>query len=117
MKLNTNKTFIKQLDQVNWLCNKLDNSQLDGLNKILNNDKKETVIDVSNEKVARSNTANGYLWALCDQLAKKITVPKGDMYIKLIKRYGIYHEMTTKDIALTTLIKVWDTKNTSVEHT
>jgi len=117
MKLDNENIKIANLDSGHWFCVKLRNDQLDPLNKILNNDKKETVIDVSDAKVKRSHTANSYLWVLCNLIAKKLNLPKGDVYVKMIKRYGIYHEMTAKDIALTTLIKVWDGKNTSVEHT
>lgn len=74
-------------------------------------------IEVKEKREARSHTANSYMWVLVDLMAKKITLPKGDMYIRLIKRYGKMHQFSTKDIALTELIKVWDIKNTSVEHT
>lgn len=74
-------------------------------------------IEIKAATEQRSLTANGYFWILTDKLAKKITIPKGDMYIKLVKRYGKFHQVIVKDEALTEFIKTWDHANTSVEHT
>lgn len=74
-------------------------------------------IEVKEQREGRSLTSNGYLWTLIDQLAQKINIPKGDLYVKMIKRYGKFHTVAIKDEALTELIKAWDHSNTSVEHT
>lgn len=90
------------------------NNMLDKFNKLKD---KVCSVEVKEYKDNRSLSANGYLWSLINQLAQKINIPKGDMYVKMIKRYGKYHTFVVKDEALTELIKAWDHNNTSVEHT
>ena len=85
MKLETKQLFIKQMDQVNWLCLKLDNNQLDELNRILNNDKKETIVDVSNEKVKRSLSANAYAFKLMSKIAKLLTTTTEEVYEQMLQ--------------------------------
>jgi hypothetical protein len=89
---------------------------LDNLNKLLAKDGVKS-IEIKNKSQDRSLSANGYLWVLIDQLSKKLTIPKGDLYVKMIKRYGTFNQLIIKDEALTKLIKNWDNSNTSVEHT
>lgn len=117
MELNKNDIKIANLDSGHWLCLKLDNDQLEPLNKILNNNKKETVVDVSNKKEKRSITANSYSWVLLGLLAAKLTIPKGDLYVKMLKQYGCFTSIMIKSEAIEEFIRTWNATNTNVEHT
>jgi len=115
MKFKTNNlevTFNAMLNKhACWF--EIPNNMVDKFNKLTD---KACSIEVKEYKGNRSLSANGYLWILLDQLSKKINIPKGDMYIKMIRRYGVFDQVIIKDEALTELIRKWDNANTSVEH-
>lgn len=79
-------------------------------------DDKPKVVDIRYEKEIRSLSANAYLWVLVQKLAKVLNIPKGDMYVKLIKRYGQFYQPIIRSDAKDSFIRQWDIKNTEVEH-
>jgi len=89
---------------------------LDKLKKVSDKEARKT-LELKVKREGRSHTANSYMWCLVGLMSKKLILPKGDVYIRMIKRYGKFHQLSTKDVALTELIRTWDTKNTSVERT
>lgn len=101
MKLNNDNIKIANLESGYWFCVKLRNDQLEPLNKILNNDKKETVIDVSDAKVKRSLAANAYCHTLIEKIAKLLTSTHDEIYEQALRDYGVhvYSVVLPKDIA------------------
>lgn len=80
-------------------------------------DDKPKVMTIKYEKEVRSLSANAYLWVLTQKLAKAMNTSKGDMYVKLIKKYGQFHQPIIRSDAKDSFIRQWDIANTEVEHT
>lgn len=61
----------------------------------------------------RSRDANGYMWHLCDELAKVLSdttadkYTKDDIYIRAIKEIGIFKTMEINEEAVDTAIHSW----------
>lgn len=88
----------------------------DQINKLCEHESPKNV-EIKKHSGDRSLSANAYSWVLIDQMAKKLTIPKGDMYVKMIKRYGKFESIILKSVAVETFIRNWDLANTEVEHT
>jgi len=73
-------------------------------------------IEIKKKSKARSISANAYHWILISNLAKMLTIPKGDLYVKMIKRYGQHTSIIIKAEAVEQFIRIWDLTNTEVEH-
>lgn len=58
----------------------------------------------------RSQDANAYCWALIGKLARKLNVPKNDIYKELIREIGDYDIVCIKDEAAPSLRKAWEGK-------
>lgn len=80
-------------------------------------DDKPKVMSIAYKKEVRSLSANAYLWVLTQKLAKAMNTSKGDMYVKLIKKYGQFHQPIIRSDAKDSFIRQWDIANTEVEHT
>jgi len=89
-------------------------SDVESLVKILNND--NITVEINKTKVKRSESANRYLWELIGKLSEVLTIPKGDLYIKTIKQYGVYESLIIKKEALDQAEAKWNQQNTSVLH-
>ena len=89
---------------------------LDKLKKVSDKETRKT-LELKVKREGRSLSANAYLWILVTKLAQTINVPKGDMYIKMIKRFGTFTSVIIKAEAIQEFIKQWDSANTEVEHT
>ena len=98
-----------------YLLCEVPSNNVNELNKLCNKDCDKT-IEVKEYKGNRSLSANSYLWVLLGGLSNKLHIPKGDLYIKKIKDYGVFTQFCIEDKALTDLIIKWDSANTSVSH-
>jgi hypothetical protein len=78
---------------------------------------KPKVIEIYDPKEKRTYTANSYMWVLLGKLSEKLTIPKGDVYVKMLKRFGESTSVIVKSEALDQLSRNWNASNTSVEHT
>jgi hypothetical protein len=66
---------------------KEEKSNIEPLNKLLNNEKlKACKIDYKRKK--RSLNANAYCWKLCTEIANVLRTSKEEVYVKMLKRYG-----------------------------
>jgi len=55
----------------------------------------------------RSLSANGYLWALCERLAKKLGIGKEEVYRRQIKEVGVCEFVAVPERAYDRLIESW----------
>lgn len=73
--------------------------------------------DIKPTKKKRSLSANGYLWALCDQIARKLSIPgdvvtKEEIYKRSIISVGKYTPMPIKEEAVEDFRKIWQSNGT-----
>ena len=118
MKLTTTTCQVVQSENGWTFSATIPNNQyhlLDKLKKVTDKEGPKT-IEVKAKRKGRSLSANAYMWILCTELAKTINIPKGDMYIKMIKRFGKHTSVIIKAEAIQEFIKKWDAANTEVEH-
>lgn len=85
----------------------------DSINSLL---KKDVNVEIKQDSGKRTNTANAKLWTLCSKLAKELSIPLGDMYVKMIKRYGVFESVIVKSEVVNNLISKWDISSTQVDH-
>ena len=80
---------------------------------------KDIQIDVIKKKKQRSLDANAYMWALCDKIAKQISIKhkeyntgitytKEDVYKHQIKELGVFAIVPIKNEAVDTYIRRWN---------
>lgn len=117
MKLTTNNFHIGYNQRFSvWLCSfQIEEHLVNDINKLIKKNTPKSV-EIKLHKENRSLSANAYLWVLLSKLSSKLTIPKGDLYIKMIKRYGEFTQLILKSEAVSQLFKQWDAANTSVEH-
>lgn len=118
MNIKLKQGIIKRFDQATCVLFTIpadQYNQIPKLQKLLESDLYTCKIEKFKQK--RSLTANGLLWSLLNELSQAVTVPKGDLYIKMIKRYGVFESMVIKQEAFEQLEYNWNASNTSVEHT
>lgn len=77
---------------------------------------KQKIIEIYDAKEKRTYTANSYMWVLLGKISEKLTIPKGDVYVKMLKRFGECTSVIVKSEALDQLNRNWNATNTSVEH-
>jgi len=118
MKLTTDTLKFRYSQKASeWVCYfNVPQANADELTKIVSKEGLKA-IEIKQHREKRSITANSYMHVLIAELAKILTIPKGDLYVKMIKRYGSFTQFAIKQEAVTELIKQWDDANTSVEHT
>lgn len=69
---------------------------------------KEYSVEIKEYKNARSLDANGYFWTLVDQLAKKLNIPKTEIYRNYIKEIGGVSEIVcVRNEAVQKLCEGW----------
>lgn len=68
---------------------------------------KPLVLTVKEYKEKRSKNANDYCWELIGKLSKQTGEHKNDIYRKFIYELGIYREWKADEVAVNTLMKVW----------
>lgn len=71
---------------------------------------KELSIDLKKYRKKRSLDANGYLWVLCDEIAKVLKTTKEDVYKKSVREVGVFDFVLIAEKAVDTFIKNWETK-------
>ena len=66
-------------------------------------------VDVSIKRYypARSLDANAYLWVLCGLIAKKLNLPKEEVYRQQIREMGDYTPLPIKDEAVESFSRLW----------
>ncbi len=62
------------------------------------------------EKNKRSNDANSFCWALCDEIARKIQGTKEEVYRDAIKDVGTFQTVSVLNEAADKFIRVWETQ-------
>ena len=62
---------------------------LSELSKLMEDEKLKTV-EIKYKKDKRSLDANAYAWVIMDKIAKKLNTTSEEIYIKMLKRYGVH---------------------------
>lgn len=79
------------------------------LNEIDGFGEKELAIEIKPKSEKRSNTANAYMWALCNDIAEKVdNIGKDDVYRQAVRERGIsrdFHMLTEQEMK--TLSAAW----------
>ena len=75
---------------------------------------KENDVDITVEKYRekRSKNANGYMWALCEKIARKINATKYDVYKQAVREVGVFQDIAISEKAKSTFKKVWEAYGT-----
>lgn len=68
---------------------------------------KEYTIKLDKVRKKRSLNANGYMWELCEQIAKKLDITKEDVYRQAIKDVGVFQTVEINEKAENTLRYSW----------
>ena len=116
MKLTTKECYIVDKNGQDYFYMPISSRDSDTLLSIVKADGLKSV-EIKKQGKVRSLSANAYSWQLITKLAKALTIPKGDAYVKMVKRYGQYVSLSVISEALQETMKVWDSANTDVEHT
>ncbi len=69
------------------VVSKQEQSNMDPLNELLNDEKLKTCT-IDHKKKKRSLNANAYCWKLCTEIANVLRTSKDDVYLCMLKRYG-----------------------------
>lgn len=64
-------------------------------------------IDIKKYRKKRSLDANGMLWACIGDIAKAINADKWDVYLMMLKRYGVYTYGVFKESKIEHVKKMW----------
>lgn len=113
MKINHKMIGLTQNQQGYVFYTLVDINQVDELNKLL---EKDCTVEVKRKTKKRSLDANAYFWTLLSQLAKEFTIPLGDAYVKMIKRYGVFETLAVPVEAYPETERRWNIANTKVDH-
>lgn len=90
MKLRFTKGDILSTMQGTYMLSlELHKQNIEGLMPLLQDDKVKT-IEIKHERKKRSLDANGAMWLLLDELAKKLHTNKEELYLDYVKRYGVF---------------------------
>ncbi len=73
-------------------------------------DEEKLSIDISKYRKKRSLDANGYLWVLCDEIAKVIGSTKEEVYIQAVKEVGVFDYILLIEKAVDKFISNWKCK-------
>lgn len=71
---------------------------------------KELSIELKQYRKKRSLDANGYLWVLCDEIAKVLNTTKEKVYKKSVHEVGVFDYIMLTNNAVDTFIQNWETK-------
>lgn len=65
-------------------------------------DKEKLAVEIKPYRKKRSLDANSYLWVLLDKLSSKLSIPRWELYLECLKKYGSfeYIPLREKDIYL-----------------
>ena len=66
---------------------KVEQSNIEPLNTLLNDDKLKTCT-IDHKKKKRSLNANAYCWKLCTEIANVLRSNKDDVYLSMLKQHG-----------------------------
>lgn len=66
-----------------------------------------TLWDVKKHTEKRSLTANGLLWHCLDEIAKAIHTDKWDVYLMMLKRYGVFTYGVFRENKVEHIKKMW----------
>ena len=94
-----------------WLMIQVPSDQnylLNDVNAILSNDKLKEVT-ISLEKKKRSLDANSALWVILNKMAIKLKTSKEELYMEVLKKYGVFTHIVVKPNAVDKVIKEWRT--------
>lgn len=69
----------------------------------------ELSVEVKKYRNKRSLSANGYLWALLNKIAEVVNRTKDDIYLEMLKRYGVSTYMTANKKAFERIKEQWKT--------
>lgn len=70
-------------------------------------DGKDLKAEIKPFKAKRSLDANAYAWVLLDKLAKKLRMPKTEVYRNIIKDFGVVDIVCVRDKRANKLIEAW----------
>ncbi len=115
-KLNTKDIKLIESKDGWFIVTAVPNNLVDKLKPIIDKDVAKS-IEIKVKGKEKTQSINAYAWVLMTKMAKMLTIPKGDMYVKMVKRYGLYESVIIKADAAEQLLKKWNKLNTKVEHT
>ena len=64
-------------------------------------------VEITPYREKRSLSQNGYAWKLIHEIASVIKSDKDSVYLRMLKRYGVYEQAIIKKEALDRFIKQW----------
>jgi len=73
-------------------------------------DGKKWEIGIKPYRKPRSLNANAYLWRLCDDIAKAISITKEDVYRTAVREVGVFQIVPIRDDAVDRWMHVWSDK-------
>jgi hypothetical protein len=73
--------------EVTLIVPKQEESNIEPLNELLNDEKVKTC-KIGHKKKRRSLNANSYAWVLITEIANKLRISKEEVYLQMLKRYG-----------------------------
>lgn len=73
---------------------------------------KPLAIKVAAQKGKRSNSANAYMWALCEEISKKMVISYIEVYRKGIKDIGLFQDFVLQTKAVSTFNHIWEAYGT-----
>lgn len=80
------------------------------LDAILAKIQKGCEVSFTDIKKRRSLNANGYMWVLCDQIAKVIQSTKEEVYRQAVMNVGVFAPICVKDVAYLHTKRVWESR-------
>jgi len=90
--------------EVTLIISRQQESNMEPLNQLLNDDKTKTCT-IEHKKKKRSLNANNYAWALITKIADVLRGSKEEIYFQMLKRYGPSSVISVVEDAVETLIK------------
>jgi len=90
--------------QITMIVPKEEQSNMEPLNELLNDDKLKTCA-IDHKKKKRSLNANAYCWKLCTEIANVLRASKDEIYVSMLKKYGQSAIYTVLDEAVPLLMK------------
>lgn len=78
------------------------------INWLLEQDK-DKLFEIKEHKAKRSLNANAYFWVLCQKIAEVIKSSKEEVYLEMLKRYGVFTHLIVKPEAVPKIKSQWRT--------
>lgn len=69
---------------------------------------KKYAVEIKEYRERRSLDANAYLWVLLEKLANVLETAKDELYIKYVRRYGIFKDFTLEEEEAPTFRHAWE---------